>query len=75
VQVAEYGVRKFNSIDVKAWKNKHAITVVLPRPNERICRKWMLATQEEMAHIICMPHVSDKTIDEVVKDFKLDYNL
>ncbi len=69
VRTAEYGVRKFNEHGVKAWKNDHAITIVLPRPNNEISKKWKLALQDDIAHIICMPHVTESLLDEVVKDF------
>jgi histidine decarboxylase len=68
LRTAEYMVKKFNEIGIRAWKNDHAITVVFPRPNEQICRKWCLAVEGEIAHVICMPHVSREIVDEVAKD-------
>ena len=68
LRTAEYAVRKFNSIGIKAWKNDHAITVVFSKPNEKTCKKWKLAIQDDIAHIICMPHVTKNTIDQVIKD-------
>ena len=68
VRTAEYGVKKFNELGVKAWKNDHAITIVFPKPNYDISKKWKLALQDDIAHIICMPHVTESLLDEVVKD-------
>ena len=70
VRVAEYAVNKLNDAGINAWKNEHAITVVFPRPKEDVCKKWMLALQDDIAHIICMPHVTEKIIDELAEDLK-----
>jgi histidine decarboxylase len=67
-RTAEYAVSKFNEAGVKAWKNDHAITVVFPRPDEKISRKWKLAVEKNTAHLICMPQVTNATIDSIVKD-------
>jgi len=68
VRISEYAVRKFNDSGINAWKNDYAVTVVFPRPVENICKKWMLAVQEDLAHILCMPHVTEEIIDELVED-------
>ena len=68
LRTAEYAVGKFEENGIKAWKNDYAITVVIPKPSEKVCKKWMLAIQDEIAHIICMPHVTEEIIDQVVKD-------
>ena len=59
-------------MNVKAWKNDNAITVVFPRPSKKITQKWKLAVQDDIAHIICMPHVTTEIIDEFIKDIKLE---
>ena len=68
LRTAEYAVRKFEENGIKAWKNDYSITVVLPKPTEKVCKKWKLAIQDDIAHIICMPHVTEKIINQVVKD-------
>ena len=68
LRTAEYAVKKFEENGVHAWKNDHAITVVFPRPNKKVHKKWKLAIQDDIAHIICMPHVTKGIIDEVIKD-------
>ena len=69
-RTADYAVKKFNEAGINAWKNDYTITVVFPRPNEDVSIKWKLAVQDDMAHIICMPHVTKDTIDEIIKDLK-----
>jgi len=68
VRTADYATRKMNEAGIKAWKNDHAITVVFPRPKEEIVKKWKLAVQDDIAHIICMPQVTRPTIDKIIKD-------
>ena len=70
--VAEYAVLRFNKFGVKAWRNKNSATVVIPKPSDMFLRKWQIASQGEIAHIITMPHVDraliDRLVDEYVKD-------
>ena len=68
IRTAEYAVRKFNESGIKAWKNEHAITVVLPRPKEELVKIWKLAVQDDIAHIICMPQVTKGMVDKIIKD-------
>ena len=68
VRTAEYATRKMNEAGLRAWKNDHAITVVFPRPKERLVKKWKLAVQDDIAHIICMPQVTKQTVDEIIND-------
>jgi histidine decarboxylase len=70
VRMAEYAVKKFNEAGINAWKNDYAITVVFPRPPEEVSKKWKLAVQDDMAHIICMPHVTKEIINEIVRDIQ-----
>ena len=70
IRTAEYAVKKFEENNIKAWKNDYAITVVFPKPSEKVCKKWKLAIQDEIAHIICMPHVTEETINKVIEDIK-----
>ena len=60
MDTAEYAVRRFNEAGIPAWRNRNAATVVF--------RKWQIAPQEDIAHIITMPHVSREMVDELVQD-------
>ena len=68
LRMAEYTVKTMNGKGINAWKNDHAITVVFPKPNDKVCEKWKLAVQDNVAHIICMPHVTESIINEIIKD-------
>ncbi len=72
IERAGYAVKKFNEYGINGWRNKNSIIVVFPRPSEKICRKWQLACEREIAHIITMPHVPHKLIDRIVSDVAND---
>ena len=65
---AEYTVKQFNKHGIKSWKNKNSITCVFPRPHHDITRKWGIATQGNIAHIITVHHVTKPKIDAVIKE-------
>jgi histidine decarboxylase len=68
LETAQYCKNELIKIGINAWVNKGAITVVFPKTSVAIKNKWQLATEEEIAHIICMPNVNKEQIDEFVKD-------
>ena len=68
MDTAEYAVRRFNEAGIPAWRNRNAATVVFPRPCPEVFRKWQIAPQEDIAHIIAMPHVTREMVDELVRD-------
>ena len=65
---AEYAVEKLNAVGIAAWRNPHAITVVLPKPSPVVLENWQLAVQGELAHIMVMPHVTREKIDTLLAD-------
>ena len=68
LDVAEYAVGQFNERGIPAWRHRNSVTVVFPRPGEEVFRKWQMAPEGEIAHIITMPHVTREMIDELVDD-------
>lgn len=70
LEVAEYCEQKLKEIGVAAWRNPNAITVVFPKTSNKIKLKWQLATEGEVAHVICMPNVTKEQIDALVEDMK-----
>jgi len=70
VGMSKYAVKKFNENGIEAWRNDHAITVVFPRPKEKVAQKWQLAVQDDYAHILTMPQVSKLMIEDLIKDIK-----
>lgn len=67
---AVYLTEALNKINVAAWRNDNALTVVLPRPSHKICAKWQLATDGDIAHVICMPGVSREMLNSFIEDMK-----
>ena len=40
------------------------------RIKESVVKKWKLAVQDNIAHVICMPHVTNEVIDNLIEDVK-----
>jgi histidine decarboxylase len=68
LQLAEYSVQQLNKIGIKAWRNKHSITVVFPTPSKKLCQKWQLASEGKWTHMICMPGIAKENVDEFIED-------
>lgn len=66
---AEYAVQRFLGAGIEAWRNPNAITVVFPRPALAVLDKWQIAVQDDIGHMIVMPHITRGQIDELVTDF------
>lgn len=64
IELAEYTVNNIQD----AYRNQNSITVVIPRPNEKICYKWQLACQGDIAHLVIMPHVTFEKINIFLTD-------
>jgi len=70
LETAAYCEQRLNEIGVEAWRNPNSITVVFPQPHETIRKKWQLASENGMSHIICMPNVTKAQIDNVVAEIE-----
>ena len=68
LDTAEYAVEQFHKHGIAAWRHRNSVTVVFPRPAPEVFRKWQIAPEGEVAHIITMPHVTRKMVDELVAD-------
>ena len=69
---ADYAVERFNEVGIPAWRNKNSVTVVFPRPSDKVVRKWQIAPYGDVAHIITMPNVTREEIDALVDDVLRD---
>jgi histidine decarboxylase len=72
IEKADYAIKKFSNYGIKAWRNKSSPIVVFPRPSEQTIRKWQIAADPKIAHIITMPHVTHKMIDQIAADVAKD---
>lgn len=68
--MAEYCEAALQNIGIPAWRNPNALTVVFPKTAKSIKDKWQLATEGNVAHIICMPNVTKAQIDAFINDIK-----
>lgn len=68
LSIASYTLKKLKKQGIEAWRNPNAITIVFSAPDKKVIEKWQLATENGYSHIICMPNVSKKQIDEFVSD-------
>ena len=68
LETAEYAVGQFNERGIPAWRHRNSVTVVFPRPAPEVFRKWQMAPEAEITHIITMPHVTHEMVDELVDD-------
>jgi histidine decarboxylase len=72
IENAGYAIKKFSEFQIEAWRNKNSIIVVFPRPSIKAIRKWQLAIEGDIAHLITLPHVTKKMIDQFVNYIALD---
>jgi histidine decarboxylase len=70
LETAAYCTQQLNDIGIDAWRNPNSITVVFPEPDEKIRKKWQLASENGMSHIMCMPNVTKEQIDVVVAEIE-----
>ena len=64
IKLADYATSKIEG----SWRNRNSITVVFPKPSKEICKKWQLATEGNIAHIITMPNITKEIVDEFIHD-------
>lgn len=72
LKMARYTEKALNANGVKAWRNPSAITVVFPKPSDEICHKYQLASEGDIAHIICVPGVQQEVLDACIKELIAD---
>jgi histidine decarboxylase len=75
IRKAEYTVQRFKRYKIFAWSNHNSVIVLFPRPSETMRYKWQLAVQGELAHIITLPHLTYKVIDQFVEEVASDLGL
>jgi histidine decarboxylase len=67
-QLADYAIERLNRLGRNAWRHRNSVTVVFDRPSATLVGKWQLAVQNDVAHLITMPHVTRRLIDRLVDD-------
>lgn len=70
LDVTKYALERLKEISWDARAEKFSVTIVIKRPSEKIAKKWQLAVEKDIAHLLIMPHVSKKRIDAFIEDLK-----
>jgi histidine decarboxylase len=68
LQNAQYLYNRLIQFGNPLLLNKFSTTVVFEKPAREICRKWQLATEGSLAHVVVMQHLSIQKIDELIED-------
>ncbi|MFN5416871.1 MAG: histidine decarboxylase [Flavobacteriia bacterium] len=67
--LASYLENKLRDKEVNVSRNKNAITVVFPTPPIEICKKYQLASEDGISHVICMPGITIEYLDCFIEDY------
>ncbi|MCJ7814662.1 MAG: histidine decarboxylase, partial [Xanthomonadales bacterium] len=67
---AAYAEGRLKAAGINAWRNPQALTVVFPEPPVEVRDKWQLASSNGLSHLICMPHVRQEQVDELIDDIQ-----
>lgn len=59
---------KLIEMGIQAWSNPNSLTVVFPKPAIEIVKKWQLATDGAIAHVICMPGIDQEKLKLFIAD-------
>lgn len=68
IDVARYALDKMNSKGIKAWMHENSITVVFAKPPQDVIKKWSLAVESGICHLITVPHVTKEIVDMFVDE-------
>lgn len=68
LKMTEYALKKLKEHQFTAWANPYSNIVVIDKPVEALVKKWQLATEGPIAHLVLMPHVQKELIDHFIKD-------
>jgi histidine decarboxylase len=66
LQNARYLRDRLLELDYHPLLNDFSTTVVFDKPDIELCRKWQLATEGNIAHIVVMQHISTQKIDQFI---------
>lgn len=67
--VARFAVEKMKARGINAWRNEHSPIVVFPRPSKELIARWSLAPHGDIAHIVCLGHVTEELIERFIEDY------
>jgi len=68
--LTRHAVEKLRAIGWEARANDFYNTVVIKRPSQKLVKKWQIAVQGDIAHLIIMPHTKKEQIDAFIADIR-----
>lgn len=70
LEITKYAVERLKEISWDAYAQDFSVTVVIKCPSEKLTKKWQLAVEKDIAHLLIMPHVTKRQIDLFIEDLK-----
>jgi histidine decarboxylase len=68
LRLSDYAVDRLEARGVHPWRGPCSTTVVFDRPREAVARRWSLAVEGSLAHLVVVPHVTRTSIDRLCRD-------
>ncbi|MGK5496622.1 histidine decarboxylase [Streptomyces sp. URMC 125] len=68
LSVAAYAESRILALGRRCLRHPASLTVVFDRPAPHVCRRWHLAAEGPLAHLVAMPHVTHDTVDRFLED-------
>lgn len=70
LEVKRYTLEQLESIKWPAQAEQCSLTIVIERPPEELLRKWQLAVQGDIGHLVIMPNITKAQIDAFIDDLR-----
>merc|ERR1712176_419620 len=71
METAQYLRDKITGAGLSCRLNDLSYTVVLERPiDDTLIKRWQLACEEDIAHVVVMPNVTERKIDQFVSELE-----
>lgn len=70
INKAKYMNNKMKEKNILSFINKNSSTVIFEKPNNiEFIKKWQLACESDIAHVIVMPNITENKIDKFINEF------
>lgn len=67
----QYMLNKLKSFNISCFKNSFSTTIVFEKPEEEeFIKKWQLACEGNIAHVVVMPSIKKEKIDLFINELK-----
>jgi histidine decarboxylase len=70
-RMAEYTQARLTEFGWEAYRHPYAFTVVMRTPPPAVLARWVLPSNGDWSHIVCVPGVSTRQIDAFLGDLRL----